>query len=820
MTTTLKKEINSYRSAISLESVFPRTIRRYIKYALYFSTAVFFFASLVYVLNNSISVGKLSLDSISVGSGAFFYGAFQISFALLFLNLMLTFYYNAKFYRGIESVTHETHPNHKRGVTYEVGNVLGRGYKDVTKALFSSDYGIEMLERCGIGREETVKFLEGKDKIVPIENIGLSDEGFLTLEDLAAFIYKSDDEFSEFIFTKGVTDEIFDGAILWTMQSHHEDKHDTRWWSRDNLGRIEPIGRDWALGTAFMLEKYSRDIRTTAVFSVLSKNIAYADEKIDQIESVLSRAKDANAILIGEQGVGKMDMVMRLSQRMQDGESTPTLVGKRIVVLNTESFVATHDNKEDLEKGLVDLFEQAVGAGNTVIVIDRLPDFLASAASIGVNVAGIIDAFLASEDLQFIATTDPVQYHGKIETRGSLSRRFGAVHIETPDLSSSISILQKVASASERKYGILFTYPSVVAIAESAEQYITEGVMPDKAVELLGEIAPNAARAGLQKITKEYVFDYITSKTGIPTGPVKEEERDKLLHLEDVLHERVIGQSAAIKAISGVMRRARAGIQDKERPLGSFMFLGSTGVGKTETAKALAHVFFGAEDSMSRIDMSEYSGADALERFIGDGKEKVGSLPLLLKEKPYGVLLLDELEKAATPIHDLFLQIVDEGIFTDARGQKISARNSIIIATTNAGADMIWELAKNKKNPNDSKDKIIEHIIEGGIYRPEFLNRFDGLIMFEPLNLDDQEKIANIMLSGLVERIKKKGYELVVDQVLINMLVKKGYDPEFGARPMRRVMQDEIEERIATKIIEGGLKQGDKVWFYEEDFQE
>ena len=250
------------------------------------------------------------------------------------------------------------------------------------------------------------------------------------------------------------------------------------------------------------------------------------------------------------------------------------------------------------------------------------------------------------------------------------------------------------------------------------------------------------------------------------------------------------------------------------------MFLGSTGVGKTETAKALAFVFFGGEDHMSRVDMSEYSGEDGLDRLIGDGKGKAGSLPMLLKEKPYGVLLLDEFEKASTSVHDLFLQIVDEGYFTDARGTKINARNNIIIATSNAGATMIWQYAKEEKNPNDFKEQIIEFIITEKVYKPELLNRFDGVIIFEPLKIDQQEKIARIMLDGLKDRIKKKGYELVVDEVLVKLLVEQGYDPEFGARPMRRVLQDTIEEKIAEKIIAGGLRKGDKIWFYEEDFKE
>ncbi len=807
-----------YRSAISLERIFPRTIRRFIKYFLYFTTVSLFFASLIYVANDSLFQQGLTFDTLYRGSGAFFFGLFQVSFALLFFVLMLTFYYNARFYRGIESMMHEGLKEKKGGMSYEAAAVLGEGHADISHALFSSSYGKEMLGRSGIHETDIKTFLRTKKSSVSSEHIVLPEERFLTLKDIARIVYQRDPEFREFLFGKGVTKEVFLGAVFWTMKIHHESKHDTRWWSRDNLGKVEPIGRDWAYGTAFMLERFSRNINTTAVFSVFAKNVAYGDKKIADIESILARAKDANVMLVGEQGVGKMDIVMRFSDRIRAGEAPPQLVGKRVIVLNSESFVAQHDGKEALEEGLVQLFEQAVRAGNHIIVIDKFADFLENVASIGVNAAGIMDAFLASDELQFIVTSDPVLYHSRIETRPSLVARFGVVHVESPDLASTISILQKVAVANEQRFGVLFTYPAIVAIAEAADQYIVEGVMPDKAVALIGEIAPNAAREGIQQLTKQYVFEYITRKTGVPVGPVQEEERDKLLNLEEVLHDRVIGQDTAITAIAGVMRRARADIQDKERPLGTFMFLGSTGVGKTETAKALAYVFFGGEDHLSRIDMSEYSSFDALERFIGDGKQNVGTLPLLLKEKPYGVLLLDELEKAATPIHDLFLQIIDEGMFTDAYGKKVNARNNIIIATTNAGATDIWNMAKEGKNPNDAKSRIIESIIEAGIYRPEFLNRFDGLIMFEPLSLEDQEKIARIMLQELSERIKKKGYELVVDDVLVHMLVREGYDPEFGARPMRRVMQDKIEEKIATKIIEGGLKTGDKIWFYEEDF--
>lgn len=524
-------------------------------------------------------------------------------------------------------------------------------------------------------------------------------------------------------------------------------------------------------------------------------------------------------ILVGDRGVGKMDVVMQLSKKIKKGEVVPAISGKRIVVFDSEGFMVTNNNKEKFETGIVKLFSQAVKAGNIIIVIENLPGFISNAKSLGSDLMGLIDGYLSSTQLQLIATSDPIRFHNEIESSPQVVQRFERVQIESPKLSSTIYILEGVATRYESTYGVLFTYPSIEAIAETADRYITDGVMPDKAVELLTEIAPQARNKGISFITRDFVYEYIGEKTGIPAGPVKEEERDKLLNLENELHKRVIGQSSAIDAISSVMRRSRAGIQDEKRPLGSFLFLGSTGVGKTETAKALAAVFFGDEGKMSRIDMSEFSGDDALDRLIGsDGK--AGMLSVLLKEKPYGVLLLDEFEKAKDEVHNLFLQILDEGFFSDNNGARINARNNIIIATSNAGSQMIWDLVRNHKNLADEQQNIINFIIQSNVFRPELINRFDGAIIFEPLNIEQQEKIAVLMLNSLKKRVKEKGYELVIDSFLVDMVVREGYNPEFGARPMRRALQDKVEDKIAEKIIKGNLKRGDNIHFTADDFKE
>jgi ATP-dependent Clp protease ATP-binding subunit ClpC len=454
-----------------------------------------------------------------------------------------------------------------------------------------------------------------------------------------------------------------------------------------------------------------------------------------------------------------------------------------------------------------------------VVVIEDYPQFVSSCESIGVNIHELLERYLSSPQIQFVMTTNPSTYHHSLETNQALIRQFSQVTIEDPGLSASVRVLEAEAPEQEHLHGVIFTYRALEHIVENADQYIVEGVMPDKALSFMEEIASRAGQQGQKLVTADFVDVHTSNKTGIPTGPIQEEEKDLLLNLETVLHERVVGQDDAIQAIASTMRRARTGIQSKERPMGSFLFLGPTGVGKTETAKTLAHVFFDSDENMERLDMSEFSDDKSLERLIGSGN-KPGVLSTTLREHPYCVLLLDEFEKASDEVHDLFLQILDEGIVTDARGQRINARNTIIIATSNAGSEMIWNLMQEGERPGDHEDKIIDKIIDEHIFKPELINRFDSAVIFESLSEDQQEQIAGLMLNALKERIKDKGYILEIDSSAISKLVTAGYDPKFGARPMRRVIQDVVEEKIARKIIEGSLQKGETIRLEESDITE
>jgi ATP-dependent Clp protease ATP-binding subunit ClpA len=388
---------------------------------------------------------------------------------------------------------------------------------------------------------------------------------------------------------------------------------------------------------------------------------------------------------------------------------------------------------------------------------------------------------------------------------------FDTVQMHSVSEQALIEILEQRAIARERQTGIVFTVPSLRTIARLADRYFPGGVMPDKAFDLLEELVPMALSHGTTQVLQADVETLVYEKTGVPMGDPTEAEREKLLSLETFLHQRVVGQELAVTSVARALRRARAGVGSATKPMGSFLFLGPTGVGKTETAKALAEALFGNERMMNRLDMSEFQGSDALEELIGSFETgSAGRLATMIREHQYGVLLLDEFEKSSRNVHDLFLQVLDEGEFTDAFGKSVNARNLIIIATSNAGADMIWQWKKEGKDIVAQKRELIDHMISKGLYRPEFLNRFDDIIVFHPLAQDDIRTIARIHLTNLAKRIQdERNITLAVTDELVERVAQKGYDPQFGGRPLERAIKDEVEQAIADSILRGTTHSGD-----------
>ncbi len=799
----VSQALKNHSGAIALDKLIPRRGRGIFRMTLVFLVV----SSVIYGITANIF--KLPLAEASIGL-SFMLGS------VLGVMWLLEAYYNTYYFFGLNSIIGID--NRKvTGCSYEVAKVLHDNPDDITLSFLQSAAGREVLLRIGIDRLEVDAYLADTRTPIFSESVSIDNKIIVHLETIGLLMLQRDSSFEQFLNERGVLNEHFLGALRWVSGRMLTTKRRQRWWSKDNLSKRPSLGREWVFGRTYHLQQFAKDMNSSTVFSGVGQNTAYAKEKVEEIEATLARALSANVLLVGQAGVGKMDLLVEVSRRMLTGEALQAIIGQHIVVLDTARLFAVYDNKRDIEAALLGLFSEAQAAGNTIVVIENISTFITETASVGIHVTELLDRFLAADDLHVVATDVPKAYHTHLEPMRAFTRRFQEVLIETPSLESTVNVLLSVVDTHERSSEALFTYQSLIALATSADRYVVNGVMPDKAVQLLADVHADCAGDSISLIREEDIYRVVSKKTGIPVGPIKESERDILLNLEDVLHKKIIGQNNAIEAISKTMRRARAGVQTSDRPIGSFLFLGPTGVGKTETAKALASVFFSDESAMSRIDMSEYSDEESLSRLLGT-TEVAGTLPSLLQEHPYGVLLLDEFEKAAVSVHDLFLQVLDEGIFTDGRGNTVNARNTIIIATSNAGGALIINTIQHRQSISVLDSEIINHIINAGIFKPELINRFDAAIIFEPLDEEEQGSVAQLLLSELIERIRSRGYTLEITQKLTKALVHKGYSPEFGARPMRRLMQDLVEEKIAQKIIDGSLTKGSTIMLDVSDF--
>ncbi|MEX0930078.1 MAG: ATP-dependent Clp protease ATP-binding subunit, partial [Candidatus Paceibacterota bacterium] len=592
-------------------------------------------------------------------------------------------------------------------------------------------------------------------------------------------------------------------------------KQQHRWSSQEHLREIPGIGKDWTFGKAYHLERYARS--ATSLVRVTGTLRDYYRHEADQLEAVLSRGRSANAVLVGETGSGLGDAIAVFADRINRGTITPQLEHYCVYVLDTDLLIADHSSKEDFEETLVRIFDEALKTENIVVVIEHLPAFLTNAAELGSSPGGLLEGYLEDPRLHIIATSTPDAFYDHLSRDPRLKRWFDRVTMEHDDRTRVVRLLEEVAMAREGE-DLLVTYPAVLAVYESAKRYLTGGVMPDVALDLLEETVSLARTKQRDRVTKRFVEMVVGEKTGVPTGEAGEVEREKLLHLEETLHQKIVGQDLAVSAVSEALRRSRSGVSDPDRPIGVFLFLGPTGVGKTETAKVLADTFFDSRDDIVRFDMSEYSEGDALSRLIGnDGANTTGMLASAIGDNPYSVLLLDEFEKTTQEVHDLFLQIFDEGVFHDAYGNEVNCRNMIIIATSNAASDTIRSLVDADEDLSAYKNEIIDRLIGANAFRPELINRFDDVVLFHPLSRDQAAMVAERELAKVQMRLNQRGISFEITQTLVEYLVEQGYDERFGARAIRRIITNDIEKVIAHKLLTGEIKKGDTAIISEED---
>ncbi|WP_102693520.1 ATP-dependent Clp protease ATP-binding subunit [Rummeliibacillus pycnus] len=638
------------------------------------------------------------------------------------------------------------------------------------------------------------------------------------------------------------------------------------------------------------LDSLARDLTQIAREGSLDPVIGRSKE-ITRVIEVLSRRTKNNPVLIGEPGVGKTAIAEGLAQQIVNNEVPETLRDKRVMTLDMGTVVAGTKYRGEFEDRLKKVMDEIRQAGNVILFIDELHTLIGAGGAEGaIDASNILKPSLARGELQCIGATTLDEYRKYIEKDAALERRFQPIQVDEPSVEEAIQIIKGLRDRYEAHHRVKITDAAIEAAAKMSDRYISDRFLPDKAIDLIDEAGSKVRlrsfttppdlkeleqqldslhsekMAAVQsqefekaaslrdteqklkdklnttkkewkeaqgkaesKVTVNDIAEVVSMWTGVPVSKLAQEESEKLLHLEEELHKRVVGQGEAVEAISRAIRRARAGLKDPKRPIGSFIFLGPTGVGKTELARALAEVMFGDEDAMIRVDMSEYMEKHSTSRLVGSppgyvGFDEGGQLTEKVRRKPYSVILLDEIEKAHPDVFNILLQVLDDGRLTDSKGRVVDFRNTVVIMTSNIGAEALkyrkslgFGAQSALQSQENAKNVMMEELKKA--FRPEFLNRIDEMIVFHSLEKEELNQIVVLMAKTLTKRLEEQNITLELTPAAIEKIAKEGYDPQYGARPLRRAIQKHVEDRLSEEILKGTVLTGQRVVFDVKDDQ-
>jgi ATP-dependent Clp protease ATP-binding subunit ClpC len=772
------------------------------------------------------------------------------------------------------------------GLIEEEGGIAGRVLRDLG---LETERVREMVERLGgasIFQADKIDLSSGVQQVLEfaIDEARRMGHHYIGTEHLLLGLVRSNEGLALEVLRKlGVTPEQIRRQTRRVLQESAPQSNTTPQHSEKKSEQSVSQDKGKDKGKTPLVDQLAVDLTTLAEDGKLDPVIGRQME-IERVIQILARRTKNNPALIGEPGVGKTAIVEGLAQRILEGDVPAPLLDKRVLQLDVGSLVAGTMYRGQFEERLKRVIDELKTSG-AILFIDEVHMLVgAGAAGSSVDAANILKPALSRGELQVIGATTLEEYRKHIESDAALERRFQPIRVEEPSIEETIDILKGIRSAYEEHHRLVISDEALEAAARLSARYVTERFLPDKAIDLIDESSSrvrmykspaaktvkelmeqlrdvrhnhnlaledgrfddaqdlldreNALESQLERmrsgwdratspvVSADDIAEVVSMWTGVPLMQLAQEESERLLHMEDELRHSIIGQEEAIEAISKAVRRARAGLKDPRRPIGSFIFLGPTGVGKTELTKALARFLFGSEEALIQLDMSEFMERHAVSRLVGAppgyvGYEEAGQLTEALRRRPYSIVVFDEVEKAHPEAHNMLLQIMEEGHLSDARGHKVDFRNAIIVMTSNIGADMIRrqtgfgfqlktdEATEEKLAYDEMRKKLTDSLRR--VFRPEFINRVDSVIVFRSLNRDDIRKIVRLELDKVADRLHDHNLILQASDAALEQLANEGFDPDMGARPLRRVIQNKVEDRLSDALLSGEFNDGDIV---------
>ncbi|MDP7247674.1 MAG: AAA family ATPase [Candidatus Peribacteraceae bacterium] len=687
---------------------------------------------------------------------------------------------------------------------------------DLVQASITSPIGRFIVKEMGKDPDEFLKratLLVEAAEVTDIEKF--VKEGYKAMKEwgrsridsgvILALLFRDEQGFREELFESDL--EFNDVLAILKWESFHrkfEDK--VPFWSTKGLLRtFGGVGRSWVMGYTDELDRLTDDLSEHVLWSA-ERHVRIHEDEQKQAIRIINKSNLHDLLIMGPVGVGKKTLVENIAYSIRKHERDESKAYSRVLMLKTAELLSGTANPDAF---LLHALNDAKKSGRFILVIQDLALMLKSG---GENIRGILSKFIREKAVQLIGIISTEDYHSYLKNDPSLDQYFEKMIIEEPSEEETVYVLMEHTFRLQKEIGVQVTYSALKSIKRLSERYLAGMSFPGKAVSVL-EDAMLLAKDKKDKFVKEsHIREIISQKGRVDVTEMDKDDKKRVLNLGNSLRKRIVGQTRAIDALTGTLKRAALEIHEGTRPLGTFLFLGSTGIGKTHTAKILADEYFGSADSMIRLDMNEYSTPDSVAGITGGGD--VSFLARQVHDKPFSLILMDEIEKAHLNVLNLFLQILDEGLLIDHSGGKTDFRNTIIIATSNAGALFVRDAAikGTKVDTDEFKQSMIDHILKAGAFSPEFMNRFDEVILFNPLSKEEAKQVAILMLDSIVREMKeKRGITLKLDEEVLNDLVEKGYSAEFGAREMRRTIVDTIENRLADYMLENEVKRGEEI---------